>query len=315
MNHYSPKPGKPRPRRESNAARLQRSANSRYSSRYRKRGRMDYRHLALMLVLIAAFLYGAINLISYGIRSAKTRATNAQLEEMYLSAGEEAATPDEAEPDTATPGEAEPIAPVYALLDEYQYFGNRMQPDIKKLYDENGDTIAWLRIPGVVSLPVVYRDNTYYLDHDFYGKKNKGGTLFLDEAHMFASDTQYLVVHGHNMTDGTMFGLLSHYRRKDYMQEHPTVYFNTLFRNEEYRVVGVFLTPDSPENKEYVAFTGNRKFRSLEQFESFAETIYSNSLTWAEGEQLLPTDSILALSTCYGEDDRIVVVCKRVKPV
>lgn len=87
--------------------------------------------------------------------------------------------------------------------------------------------MAWLRIPDVVSLPVVCRDNTYYLNHDFFGRESDSGTLFLDEAHSLEYGTQYMVIHGHNMYDGSMFGLLSHYRKSGYggapngLSEHP----------------------------------------------------------------------------------------------
>jgi len=199
-----------------------------------------------------------------------------------------------------------------ALLDEYQYFGNSILPRMVSIKEKNSDVVAWLRIPGVVNLPVVYRDNSHYLTHDFNGKKNKSGTLFLDEAHMFASDTQYMVVHGHNMTDGTMFGLLSHYHRQDYVQKHPMIYFSTLFREEQYKIVGVLVTPSTPEHAEYVPFTGMRKFYSVDQFNSFIDSLYSNAIYWDNQEKILPSDAILALSTCYGDDDRIVIVAKRV---
>ena len=42
------------------------------------------------------------------------------------------------------------------------------------------------------------------------GAQSASGTLFLDEAHPLEADTQYLVVHGHNMYDGSMFARLTH---------------------------------------------------------------------------------------------------------
>ena len=41
----------------------------------------------------------------------------------------------------------------------YQTAGE-MLPDMKALYQKNSDLIGWLNIPGVVDLPVVYRDNS-----------------------------------------------------------------------------------------------------------------------------------------------------------
>jgi len=203
------------------------------------------------------------------------------------------------------------VIPEPALLKAYQYIGNTVLPELEVMLEKNPDTVLWLHIPGgVVNLPVVYRDNTYYLDRDFYGRRSGSGTLFLDEAHPFASDTQYMVVHGHNMYDGSMFGFVSHYRRAGYMEEHPTVYLSTLYRQEEYEVIGVLELPVSVAREGYVAYTGTRKFGSLEQFYGFAASIRENALFWKEDAEMNPTDSLLALSTCY-EDERIVVMCRR----
>ena len=50
-------------------------------------------------------------------------------------------------------------------------------PDMLKLIRTNPDTVGWISINGIVHLPVVYRDNTYYLTHDFNGHHNTSGTL------------------------------------------------------------------------------------------------------------------------------------------
>ena len=269
-----------------------------------RRGTHWRRALAAAL-LLAAFLYAAVNLVQYSIRAVSTRRTNAALQAMYGDA-----------PETPRPeAQAEPTStPVRELLRAYQYIGDAILPEAAELHAENPDMVAWLRIPGVVSLPVVYRDNRYYLDHDFNGKKSASGTLFLDEAHPLAEDTQYLVVHGHNMHDGSMFGLLSRYRRRGYLQAHPTVYLNTLYRREVYEAVGVLVLPDSAGSDGYVPYTGTRRFQSVDQFDRFAESIRERALYWRDGAELYPGDALLALSTCYGEGTRIVVMCRRTGP-
>ena len=54
------------------------------------------------------------------------------------------------------------------------------------------------------------------------------GTLFLDEFHPLRETTQHLLIHGHNMKDGSMFGLLTHYRQPLYWQKHPFISLSTL---------------------------------------------------------------------------------------
>ena len=88
-------------------------------------------------------------------------------------------------------------------------------PEMRELAQKNPDTVGWIGISGTVLLPVVYRDNTFYLDHDFTRSKNASGTLFPDENSPINADTQNLLIHGHSMNDGSMFGILTHYRKLD----------------------------------------------------------------------------------------------------
>ena len=101
--------------------------------------------------------------------------------------------------------------------------------DMQKLAKENPDTVGWIGIGGVVYQPVVYRDNEFYLNHDFTGAKNASGTLFLDVNSPLAEDTQNLLIHGHSMNDGSMFGILTHYRKLEFLRRHPLITFSTLW--------------------------------------------------------------------------------------
>lgn len=263
-----------------------------------------------MLILLAICLYSAVRLVQYAVHSISTKQTNEELQELFK--------PEEETPEpkvSATESVLSPIAtPEPELLDCYQHIGDTVLPHAEKMLARNPDTVAWLRIPdGIVDLPVVYRDNTYYLDHNFYGKKSDNGTLFLDESHPLLYDTQYLVIHGHNWYDGSMFGRLSNYRKQGYMEEHPTVYLSTLYQQEEYEVIGVLCVPEDVRSEGYVPYIGMRKFQSLDQFYDFAEIIRKNALHWKDGAEMLPNDAFLALSTCY-EDNRIVVMCRRTSP-
>lgn len=282
----------------------------------RRHYRIDWRRFLPTILSAVVFLYASVNLVQYAIRSVSTKRTNEELQNIYEKAMETVSpetTTAVLEPETTPTMTLEPTTtPKPELLNTYQYIGDTILSEAAEMQKKNPDTVAWLRIPGVVSLPVVYRDNTYYLDHDFYGKSNSGGTLFLDEAHPFACDTQYMVIHGHNMHDGSMFGLLSHYRRKGYMEEHSIVYLNTLYRQEKYEVVGVLCVPSDVQSEEYVSYVGTRKFQSLEHFNAFAGNIRKNALYWKDWAEILPSDALLALSTCYKDDYRIVVMCRRV---
>lgn len=268
-----------------------------------------------MALFIALFLYCVIRLILFAANSISTRRTNAELQMLYDSAKESTASEEPIAEDLLLPIQT-PIptaTPAPMLLDSYQFIGDSLLPEAQKLLSKNPDTVGWIKIPGVVNLPVVYRDNTYYLNHGFRQKRSNSGALFLDEAHPFESDTQYLVIHGHCMYDGSMFGLLSHYRKRSYMSEHPTAYFSTLYREEEYEVIAVLHLSTDVQSEDYLSYTGTRKFESMNQFDAFAQSVRDKAKYWKEGTQMRPDDAFLALSTC-DDDDRIVVMCRRVKP-
>lgn len=275
--------------------------------------RIKWKRFLPFLCFLAVFIVSSVMLANYIADSVHRKRENRALQAEYYDSSAQEATPSDtaAEPSPAPQQAQKKTLP--ELLDSYQYIGTQIQPSAKSMYKKNPDFIAWLSIPGVVSLPVVYRDNSHYLSHDFSGDRSDAGTLFLDALHPFREDTQYMVIHGHNMYDGSMFGLLSHYRNSDYAREHPYVYFNTLYRDETYKVVTVMIVSPNPGDSDYVAYTGKRKFFTVERFYEFVESIAAQAKYWVDGEAFAPEDSILALSTCFG-DERIVLICKRILP-
>ena len=68
-------------------------------------------------------------------------------------------------------------------------------------------------------------DPEYYLHRAFDGSKSFGGTPFLGEAS--GVDTKCLIIYGHNMKNGSIFGTLDSYKKADYWKEHPIVRFTS----------------------------------------------------------------------------------------
>lgn len=280
--------------------------------------------IVVIVFLLGVSIYSGVMLTKFIVRSVATKRTNETVQAIHeealaaeQAAGVEPSQADEtpvpratkvfaANPNTTT-------APITMKKKTYQYIGNTILPQVKELLSHNRDLVAWLSIPDVVDLPVVYRDNSYYLTHDFFMENNTSGTLFLDVNHPLKEDTQYLVIHGHNMRDGSMFGRLSHYRDYGYMADHPLVYLTTLYREEVYQVIGVLWLPGDTQNKNYVSYTGRRKFSTTQQFKDFTAKVRGSAIYWAYGAEMKEDDALLALSTCY-EKDRVVVMCKRISP-
>lgn len=284
-----------------------------YNRKRRRRGR-GVRQLLPAAVCIALIAFGAGNLIAYFARSHSVQQANAALQEIYeqtptpsptvLPAATVEAAPSETIPPETVPSQTH-------LLSDYQFLSGKMLPQMRELFEKNGDLVAWVRIPGVVSLPVVYRDNTYYLNHDFSGKSSAAGTLFLDERHPLTAQTQHLLIHGHNMHDGSMFGLLSHYRGLDYVLEHGLVSLSTLYREETYALFAVLIVPDDPGDAGYVPYAGTPAFQSEGQFNAFIRNLREHSL-YEIPVDVQPGDALLTLSTCLDEE-KLILACRRTR--
>lgn len=191
----------------------------------------------------------------------------------------------------------------------YQYIGDTVMKQSQAMQEINSDFVGWINIPGVLSLPVAYRDNEYYINHNFYREENESGTVFLDAGHPFEEKSQYLLMHGHNVYDGSMLAMLTHFRNSDYIKAHPYLYFNTLYRQERYELFGVMMV----EEREMYGLMrmGSPQFRNDAEFNSFIDSLRRNSLRFTDAEVSSDT-AILGLSTCWN-DERIVVMYQRVE--
>lgn len=183
-------------------------------------------------------------------------------------------------------------------------------PDMLELKRINRDTVGWISIANVLDLPVVYRDNAWYLDHGFDGQKNAAGTLFLDQFHPLNSETQNLLIHGHNMKDGSMFAMLTHYQSQDFFQAHQLLSFSTLWEKETYLVFAVLRVSSRAGDTSYFDYLTHPVFSSEQDFTAYIQELIRRSLHHAD-LQVSPSDALLTLSTCIG-DDRLVVVAKRI---
>lgn len=185
-------------------------------------------------------------------------------------------------------------------------------PELRELTEKNPDTVGWISISGTVHLPVVYRDNTFYLDHDFTGAKNASGTLFLDEHSPINADTQNLLIHGHSMNDGSMFGILTHYRKLDFLRQHPLIAFSTLWEKESYAVFAVMLVSSKTGDANYFNYFSNPTFASDADFNAYIAEVAARS-EFTIPVDVRPDDALLTLSTCI-DDDRLVLMARRLRP-
>lgn len=181
----------------------------------------------------------------------------------------------------------------------------------------NDDMAAWLQIPGTdIDYPVMWtpRDEEYYLRRGFDGARNQNGCLILDTDSCLDPLTTNLIIHGHNMRSGTMFGTLEDYEDEAYCQEHNRIILYTEDCQRNYEVVAVFRSQVFKKSDTVFKFYKFFQADTQEEFDDFYENIKALSL-YDTGVTAEFGDCFITLTTCsnHVEQGRFVVVAKEVE--
>lgn len=182
------------------------------------------------------------------------------------------------------------------------------------LQQENPDTAAWISVPGTaIDYPVMYTpdDVEYYLHRDFAQNHSAPGLPFADAGGVSPAAADCLIVHGHNMRDGTMFTELLQYEAQSWCGEHPTVTLTLPEGTRTYEVFAVFhvYADDDAETGLYDcagALTEEQHAALLADCAARSE--------YDTGVAAAPGDKVLLLSTCaynaQGREQRFVVAAR-----
>ncbi len=190
------------------------------------------------------------------------------------------------------------------VLEEYQ-----------TLYNKNKRLIGWLKIDDTkIDYPVMQTiNNEYYLDHNFNQEYDKNGSLFLDKDCDVVHRNTNLIIYGHHMKSGKMFGNLNSYSSKEYGEKHSLIQFDTIYEKGTYEVMYVFRS--RIYNEDEVVFKYYQFFdaASATEFDSYMQEMAALSL-YDTGVTASYGDELLTLSTCDSSetDGRFVVVARRV---
>ena len=192
----------------------------------------------------------------------------------------------------------------------------QMLPHMAELYAQNPDIVGWIRVEGTkLDYPVMHTpdDEEKYIRTDFYGNVDLAGLPFISEDCTMDPESQNLVIYGHNMKNGTGFKTLYSFLKEDFREEHPTIYFSTLYEERTYEVLSVFY------DRVYKQADTNFKFyhfidpATAEEFDAgidyFQEKCEYDTEVDAEYG-----DSLITLVTCsyHVRRGRLVVVAREI---
>lgn len=190
-----------------------------------------------------------------------------------------------------------------------------MLPELKEIYALNNDLVGWINIPDtVIDYPVVQaEDGEYYLTHDFYGEENINGQIILDALCDPYTPSYNLVVSGHHMKNGTMFGGLPQYRNRNYWESHKILEFDTLMERKFYVIFACFYSADYDEDE--TGFRYNAIIDYKIDAERWLEEIEDNQL-YDTGIERAFGDEFITLTTCdraRHRNGRFVVVGRKIR--
>lgn len=180
------------------------------------------------------------------------------------------------------------------------------QVDWVNLKAINGDIIGWIQIEGTeISYPIVKgTDNSYYLKHTFEKNTNAAGAIFMDYTNSSDFQDCNTLIYGHNMKNGSMFGLLRKYFKDESSVPGRYIWICTQEKNYRYEIFSSHVVDATGET--YTLFP-----EANELFASYVDSMKQKSLV-DFGTEVTKDDKVITLSTCTGNDaTRFVVQAKR----
>lgn len=176
---------------------------------------------------------------------------------------------------------------------------------LSKLKKRNGDVIGYLEIPDTtISYPVMQtKDNPdFYLNHDIDKNYSFYGTPYLS-AYCDLEKSDNLIIYGHNINGGRMFGALTQYKDESFYKKHKNIYL-TIEDKSKYEIFAIISV--NKYEFPYWKFVMAQDESDYNEFICKAKqySIYDTRITPKYG------DKVITLSTCdnsRGNDYRFVV--------
>ena len=279
----------------------------------------------LALVVVSCLLagYGSARLIIYLGELNASRNTSAELRQIHEEAETAAPAPETENiaavspvPDPVISPSPESPAPERVrsgeTLPPMPYPNGPAASDrFRGLRKKSEYIIGWIHFDDIDE-PVVQKDNTFFLNHDALGKKNSNGAIFLDSEIYLSTRPYTLILYGHNMKSGNMFGKLKKYRDSAYFFRNRIITFDSLYEEGQYAVFSVMDMNTVP---------GTALWFDLWSLNSPRADVREKAIRTAEERSAVrctldvrADEQLLVLVTCLdGDTERLLVVARRLR--
>lgn len=269
----------------------------------KKKRKLKWKNVIIILIvtaLILTLIISIFNIVKWKIDSNKTNEEITNIQEDI--------DVDEVE-DTENTEIIEPVEEPPKENPYWDYINmNMINVDFNVLKRTNPDVVGWVKVNGTnINYPFVQaNDNKYYLTHSFNKSYNAAGWVFLDYRNN-NTNNKNTIIYAHGRTDKTMFGTLRKVLNNGWLNntDNFVIKISTETENSLWQIFSVYHIPttsdylktDFDDDTEYQNFLDMIKNRSSHNFNT----------------NVTATDNILTLSTCYNNNEKMVVHAKLIK--
>ncbi len=258
-------------------------ADAIFDAKEKKKKRSNIISSIVLIICACIFIFAAVKLVSILLEYKKGNDIYNNIEGDVLEDTPVNITIDEEEPDEIT------IPFVY---------------NHQALLDINSDGLGFLYVPSVdIRLPIAQTtDNDFYLTHTFDKTYNCNGCLFVDYRIKDKLKATHVLIYGHNMNSGAMFGSLSRYQNPGFYQTegNDVFYIYTEDVIRKYKIFTVYVTDPISDT-----FTFN--FSNLAGLREYAKNVQAESL-YNTGVDVSNTTQVVTFSTCTNNSKQRLIV-------
>lgn len=191
-------------------------------------------------------------------------------------------------------------------------------PKYEELYNKNNDFVGWINVPKTnIDYPIMQStDNEFYLHRDFDKKYIFDGIPFMDFRNVLQPDMHdNTLIYGHNMGQkGNMFTELIRYRNIDFYKKAPVIQLDTIYREAQWKVVGVYDANTDPRFGPVFEYYNFVVAQTQEDLDWYLDQIEKRSFYHTDVDVELG-DKLVTIQTCLNDkyETKVLVVARRVR--
>ncbi len=196
---------------------------------------------------------------------------------------------------------------------------NNVFTSFEPYYEDNKDIRGWISMFGAGVNNPIYQttDNEFYLNHNMYKEKSRYGALFFDYRcdTSSSSQSQNLIIYGHEMKDGSMFGNLKKYKSLSFYKQNPNITLTQLEEQSVYKIFAVMVLNATPaDDNGYMFNYITPSFKSQNAFLNWIDEARERSII-NTAVDVQADDRILTLVTCINDFDnaRFVIMARKTR--